>query len=286
MANSSVGNAGTSNEFPQWDDKDPRGSLLRWYGATVRQGEAAIDWYRRKQYWKRVGSRLFRYAAIALVAIGALLPLLSMQGLDQHLPFLKVLVPQWGYVVFAIAAGFVLGDKLFGFSTGWIRFIKTQLTLESALAELRYDWLALFAKLSGDVLTQEQIQTLIQRLKAFVVLVHAQVQQETEAWVFEFQSNLADLEKAAKVGAEAAKPGSLQVTVPNAAEFDGGVTATLNGIEVKKVDGTRCLFLSVMPGQHQVLIKGTKAGKTLDASEIVKITPDSMAAVTVALPTS
>jgi hypothetical protein len=96
--------------------------------------------------------------------------------LDQHLPFLKVLVPQWGYVVFAIAAGFVVGDKLFGFSTGWIRFIKTQLTLESALTELRYDWLALFAKLSGDVLTQEQIQTLIQRLKTFVVFVHAQVQ--------------------------------------------------------------------------------------------------------------
>jgi len=286
MANSSGGNAETSNDFPPWDDKDPKGSLLRWYGATVRQGEAAIDWYRRKQYWKRVGSRLFRYAAIVLVAIGALLPLLSMQGLDQHLPFLKVLVPQWGYVVFAIAAGFVLGDKLFGFSTGWIRFIKTQLTLESALAELRYDWLALFAKLSGDVPTQEQIQTLIQRLKAFVVFVHAQVQQETETWVLEFQSNLAELEKAAKVGAEATKPGSLQVTVPNAAEFDGGVTATLNGIEVKKVDGTRCLFLSVMPGQHQVLIRGTKAGKTLDASEIVKVTPDSMATVTVALPTS
>ena len=286
MANSSGESAGTSNDFPQWDDKDPRSSLLRWFGATVRQGEAAIDWYRRKQYWKRVGSRLFRYAAIGLVAIGALLPLLSMHGLDEHLPFLQALVPQWGYVVFAIAAGFVLGDKLFDFSTGWIRFIKAQLTLESALAELRYDWLALFVKFSGDVPTQEQIQALIQRLKAFVVFVHAQVQQETETWVLEFQRNLADLEKAAKVGAEATKPGSLQVTVPNAAEFDGGVTATLNGIEVKKVDGTRCLFLSVMPGQHQVLIMGTKAGKTLDASEIVKVAPDSMAAVTVALPTS
>jgi conflict system pore-forming effector with SLATT domain len=286
MANSSGGNVGTSNDFPKWDTKNPKDSLLSLYGATVRQGQAAIDWYKRKQYWKRVGSRLFRYVAIGLVAIGALIPLLSMQGLDQHLPFLKLLVPQWGYVVFAVAAGCVLGDKLLGFSTGWIRFIKTQLVLEGALTELRYDWLALFSKLSGDAPTQEQIQTLIQRLRAFVVLVHTQVQQETEAWVLEFQSNLADLEKAAKVGAEATKPGSLQVTVPNAAEFDGGVTATLNGMEVKKVDGTRCLFLSVIPGQHQLLIKGTKAGKTLEASEIVKVSPDTMAAVTVALPTS
>ena len=287
MANSSSGNTGTSNDFPPWDDKDPKGSLLRWYGATVGQGEAAIDWYKRKQRGKRFGSRLFRYAAIGLVAIGAILPLLSMNGLnlEQHLPF-KVPVPQWGYVVFAIAAGFVLGDRLFGFSTGWIRFIKTQLVLEGALTELRYDWLALFSKLSGNAPTQDEIQTLIQRLKAFVVFVHTQVQQETEAWVLEFQSSLADLEKAAKVGAEATKPGSLQVTVPNAADFDGGVTASMNGMEVKKVDGTRCLFLSVMPGQHQVLIKGTRAGKTIEASEIVKVTPDTMATVTVALAAS
>src|SRR5208337_4340844 len=73
MANSSSGNAGTTNDFPQWDDKDPKGSLLRWYGATVSQGEAAIDWYKRKQYWKRFGSRLFRYVAIGLVGIGAIL---------------------------------------------------------------------------------------------------------------------------------------------------------------------------------------------------------------------
>jgi hypothetical protein len=271
MANSSSGNAATSNDFPQWDGKNPKDSLLSLYRATVLQGEAAIDWYKRKQYWKRVGSRLFRYVAIVLVAIGALIPLLSMQGLDQHLPFLKFLAPQWGYVIFAIAAGCVLGDKLFGFSTGWIRFIKTQLILEGALIELRYDWLASYAKLSSDAPTQEQIETLIQRLKAFVVFVHTQVQQETEVWALEFQSSLADLEKAAKVGAEATKPGSLQVTVPNAADFDGGVTASLNGMEVKKVDGTRCLFLSVMPGQHQVLIKGTKGGKTFEALEIVKV---------------
>jgi hypothetical protein len=283
MANSSGGNAGSPNDFPQWDDEDPKGSILRWYGATVRQGENAIDWYKRKQRVKRFGSRLFRYVAVVLVATGALLPLLSIQGLDQRVPFLKALSPQWGYVVFAAAAGCVFADKLFGLSTGWIRFIKTQLTLEAALTELRYDWLALFAKLSGDTLTQEQIQALIQRLKTFVVFVHAQVQQETEAWVLEFQSSLADLEKVAQVRTDAARPGSLQVTVPNAAEFDGGVTATLNGIEVKKVDGTRCLFLSVGPGQHQMLIKGTKAGKASEASEIVKVAPDSMAVVTVAL---
>src|SRR5271157_1930311 len=277
MANSSSEKARTSNDFPQWDDKKPKDSLLSLFGATVLQGEAAINWYKRKQTWKRFGSRLFRYLAIGLVAIGALLPLLSMQGLDQHLPFLKVLVPQWGYVVFAIAAGCVLGDKLFGFSTGWIRFIKTQLILEGALTELRYDWLAFFAKLSGDAPTQEEIQTLIQRLKAFVVFVNAQVQQETEVWVLEFQSSLADLEKAAKVGATAGKPGSLQVTVPNAAEFDGGVTASLNGMETKRVDGTHCLFFSVMPGQHQVLIQGRKASKTFEASEFVRVAPDSMA---------
>ena len=146
--------------------------------------------------------------------------------------------------------------------------------------------MALLAKLQGQNPTPEQAQAMIQRLRSFMVVVNGQTQKETEAWVMEFQANLADLEKAAKARAQEQKPGRVEVTASNAQTLEPGVTASLDGMETRAVEGTSCVFGSVAPGPHIVLVKGMKGAKMFQVSEIIRVQPDSVASVSLALPNS
>jgi hypothetical protein len=222
--------------------------------------------------------------AIALGTIGALLPLIASLG--QRVPWLDWIAnSQLGYIAFAGAGACLAIDKFYGFSTGWVRYIKTEITLQGALIQLRYDWFALLAKVEQSQPTQDQIQLMLQKLQAFVVFVNKQVEQETDAWILEFQSGLAELAGMLKSRAEAARPGSLQVTVPNATDFDGGVKAVLDrGAEERQVEGTQCLFSAVAPGPHEVLVRGIKGGKPFEATGAIQVSPNALASIPLAIP--
>jgi SMODS and SLOG-associating 2TM effector domain 2 len=273
-------------EFPDWDSQDARKSLQILFVATVKQGESAIAWYRDNIRMKRFGSQILRSAAIVLASIGALLPLVvaAASRFDQSNTWKNWVDAQWGYIAFATAAACVAADKFYGFSSGWIRYMKTQMALEGALTDLRYDWIALLSKVATQQPTGDQIQGMLQKMKDFVVLVRTQVQQETDAWVLEFQANLADLTNTVKAQRDAQKPGSAQVTVSNAKDFDGGVKVQLDQSEDRTIEGTQCLFASVAPGTHEILVIGKKGDQVFKAATVVKVAADSLASVSVALP--
>jgi hypothetical protein len=273
-------------EFPDWDSQDARKSLQILFVATVKQGESAIAWYRDNIRMKRFGSQILRSAAIVLASIGALLPLVvaAASRFDQSNTWKNWVDAQWGYIAFATAAACVAADKFYGFSSGWIRYMKTQMALEGALTDLRYDWIALLSKVATQQPTGDQIQGMLQKMKDFVVLVRTQVQQETDAWVLEFQANLADLTNTVKAQRDAQKPGSAQVTVSNAKDFDGGVKVQLDQSEDRTIEGTQCLFASVAPGTHEILVIGKKGDQLFKAATVVKVAADSLASVSVALP--
>jgi SMODS and SLOG-associating 2TM effector domain 2 len=275
-------------EFPNWDCKNVLESLRSVYAVTFAQGESAIDWYRSAIRSKRLGSIILRSCAIALASIGALLPLVSAVAtkFGQRAPSNELVDAQWGYIAFATAAACVAADKFFGLSTGWIRYMKTQLILEGAITNLRYDWIALLARVSNGSPTSDEIQTMLQKLKEFVTFVRTQIQLETDAWILEFQANLVDLSNTVKSRAEVTKPGSLQVTVPNAKEFDGGARALLDHSDERTIEGTQCLFTSVPPGSHEILVRGKKGGKPFEIASVVRVTPDSLVSINLTLPDS
>jgi hypothetical protein len=274
-------------DFPVWNSQDVWKSLHDLFLATVKQGESAIAWYRDNVRMKRLGSQFLRSAAIILASIGALLPLVvaAANRFEESNAWIKRWADaQWGYIAFATAAACVAADKFYGFSSGWIRYMKTQMTLEGALTDLRYDWIALVAKVAGEQPTRDEIQGMLQKMKDFVVLVRAQVQQETDAWVIEFQASLSDLTNTVKAQRDAQKPGSAQITVPNAKDFDGGVKAQLDQLEERTIEGTQCLFGSVPPGTHEILVIGKKGDQTFKAATVLKVAADSLASVSIALP--
>jgi hypothetical protein len=268
--------------FPAWNPQDAATSLKEVYAATVAQGQSAIDWYRTNIRGMRLGSRIVRLCSISLASFGALVPLLANAFRRQDQTYL--FDPQWGYFAFALAV-VVLGiDKFYGFSTGWARYIKTQLALERGLSDLHYDWAALLPNLDNQPLTPERLQPMLQKLKDYSDFVHTQIQQETEAWLLEFQTNLSDLMTTVKAQQDTTKPGSVQVTIANAAQFDGGVTVNLDQGTELPVQGGQCFFPSVSPGPHAVFVKGIKGGKNFPASDVVKVSAGTVSPISITVP--
>jgi hypothetical protein len=285
--------AGPLFEALKWDTpQDRQASIQRLYRYAEQQGQQAIDWYLGSKNSKSRWSRWLRMSAIGLATLGGLAPvLLSIGWLDRDAGAgqgwsgsTAAIIGQLGYLWLALAAACVATDKFFGFSSGWMRYIKTAQTLMKALAEFRLDWAMLVAKQGGTPPTDEQLQLMIQRIKEFIIAVLGLVEQETLTWIAEFQTSLAEIEKSVRTQEEASRPGAIDITVTNGMDAEEGFQVSLDGMVVAQVRGTRHQIGYVAPGHHKVLVTGIIKGKKLDASELVTVPPGAVAKATLALP--
>jgi hypothetical protein len=277
--------------FPEWDESNPTQSLVQAYQWAVQNAQETIDWYAKKRQPKRRGSQWLRTFAIILAAIGALCPLLDAATQDNQTISLGVIeialsqLGQWGYVSIALAAALISYDKFFGLSTGWMRYMITELSLQRTLREFQYDWNILSAQQAQYQTPQDNTPTLLQRLKDFTLQVETLVRQETDAWVTEFQTSISELDKILQAAVESRSPGSIKVTVTNAKEFDK-VRISLSGTQVKELVGvSESVLDSVPPGPQEVVVVGQKhnAPERKD-SKVVEVQPKTLASVEVTLP--
>jgi hypothetical protein len=227
---------------------------------------------------------LLRIIVIFFAAVGGLCPLIDATGvfITKQPGIDSFTLGKWGYVFIALAAAIVGFDKFFGLSTGWMRFIVTQLSLERVLQEFHYDWAFL--------LTQQQEQhletniPLLHRAKDFTLKVEDLVRQETDAWVQEFQSGMVELAKILKTEVETRKLGSIKVTVPNAKDFER-VSIRLDDNQMKELIGvTEGLIEAVPPGRYEVTAVGKKGNREWKNSKIIEVKPSAMAPVEITLP--
>lgn len=268
-------------------DSEVQNSIVRIYQYAEATANDCIVWYGRKKRSKASMSRLLRGLAIFFTTIGGLTPIIralrpytteSMQSVG-NLDF-----GQLGYLFLGLAAACIAFDRFFGFSSGWMRYLTTKMTLERMLSEFRMDWAMMVAKLGNKAPTTDQVQLMIQRLKEFLVAINTNVEQETQTWVSEFKTNLAEIEKNAASQRESARPGAIDITVTNGMEAQDGFTVTLDGMEVKTIHGTKYQIGYVPPGPHKIAVSGKIKGESLDASELANVLPGEVAKVTLALP--
>ncbi|HEX6289964.1 MAG TPA: SLATT domain-containing protein [Herpetosiphonaceae bacterium] len=277
-------NPAPPHPFPTWDATNPTESLKGVYEWAAKNGQDQIRWYQEKKRSKRRGSLWIRALSILFVAIGGLCPLIDATDLfaDSTTWLSGTSLGQWGYVFLALAAALIGYDRYFGLSTAWMRFIVTQLSIERALKEFRYDWLILLVQQDS---TEMNIPVLLQRAKDFTLQVENLVRQETDSWVLEFQSNIAQLEKVLKTEAEARKPGSIRVVVANGRDFDR-VCIRMNDAQVKELVGvTEGIIDGVPPGRYEIVVVGKKGSAEPRAAKVVEVQADAMALVELALPT-
>ncbi len=272
------------NDFPKWDAAKPDESLLHIQQWAVTQARERIDWYKVKSKGKKRWSVALRVMVISAAALGGLCPLIEATGVfGASAPgATEINLGRWGYVLIALAAATAGFDKYFGLSTGWMRFIVTQLSLERSLQEFQYDCALLHTQ------RQEQ-QTgtslpLLQRAKDFSMQVEDLTRQETDAWVQEFQSSLAELEKVLKTEVEARRVGSIKVVIANASQYDK-VAILLNRGLVKELVGiSEGLIEAIPPRRYELTAVGTKGGREYTESKVIEVQPNAMVSVDITLP--
>lgn len=283
----------TKFERLQWHTpEESEGSINELYRYAEANAQNAIGWYLYNKKSKSWWSRRLRLFSIFLATLGGLAPVVLSIGWlsfdtgeqQQWGSSAAAIVGQLGYLWLALAAGCIAIDKFFGFSSGWMRYMKTAQSLMNSLSEFRLDWAMMVSQLGEKSPTNDQVQLMIQKLKEFILAVDALVEQETLAWIAEFQTSLSEIERTVKTQEEASKPGAIDVTVTNGMEAEHGFTVLLDGMNVATVRGTKHQIGYVPPGPHRIYVSGEVKGKKLDASELVNVPSGVIAKVTLALP--
>ena len=185
-----------------WKDADVQTSLCALQQYVEDQAQKQIDWYWNKKGRKSYVSMSLRFVAILLFVLGGLVPIVKATFPAARFSFD---FGQLGYLLIGIAAGCMALDRFFGYSSGWIRYVTTAMALEKSLQEFRFEWTRNMARIRGVAPTPEQLDALIQTCAAFSLAIKSQVEQETKAWVVEFQTNLSQLEKDLQARADEAK---------------------------------------------------------------------------------
>jgi hypothetical protein len=188
-----------------WKDSDVENSLAELRRYVENEAQEQIAWYYAKKSRKAQVSTALRFAAILLFVMGGLVPIIKATLLPEVIRKLPFDFGQAGYLLIGVAAGCVGLDRFFGYSTGWIRYITTAMALEKSLDEFRMEWARNIVKLRGGSPNEQQLDQLIQTCEVFSLAIKGQVEEETKAWVTEFQSNLTQLEKDLQAKADEVK---------------------------------------------------------------------------------
>lgn len=188
-----------------WKDPDVENSILELRRYVENEAQRQIAWYYAKKTWKARISTALRFASILLFVMGGLVPIIKATLGPDAINKLPFDFGQAGYLLIGIAAGCIGLDRFFGYSTGWIRYITTAMAIEKSLEEYRMEWARNITKLRGAPPNEQQLDQLIQTCETFSLAIRTQVEQETKAWVAEFQSNLAQLEKDLQAKADEVK---------------------------------------------------------------------------------
>jgi hypothetical protein len=165
----------------------------------------------------------------------------------------------------------LLLDRFFGFSTGWMRYMATELQLRQIAQELQMEWETQRASWKGDPPGEEQVQEMMARCRTFVSQVNTIVRDETNAWMAEFQSALSQIDEAAKARPAITEPGALNLTVTNGEAAQHGWTLILDDGKPETYRGRMAGKRNLMPGLHRIAVAAKIDGQDMQAEKVAKV---------------
>jgi conflict system pore-forming effector with SLATT domain len=154
-------------------------TLLFKYAESVAMRK--ISWYREKKRSKQLVSQCLRFSAVVLAVAGGICPLTT--GVFRDMPELVRL----GYVLLAMAGGIVLLDRMFGFSSSWLRFMIAAQDIENELDQFRIEWLQ--RSIGASSAKENSVVDCLLLMRRFLEKVHGFVAHETRKWSDEFEQS-------------------------------------------------------------------------------------------------
>ncbi len=259
---------------------DPTAMLLALGEVGERRVRQAIRYYEHGMNSKRAGARFLRMAALLLGAAAGLCPLVVSLLVTFRWPtegaLIRDLLPL-STILAALAVSCVGIDKLFGYSSGWMRFISASLELHAKRNAFSASWVKLCLQ-AGVSPRAEYVAASVDALSDFLASIDEVVRNETQSWVAEFRGALAELDKSVEttrgqlgLGAVPER-GALEVRVPNVKSLDGTVwTLRVGGSQPTTQSATTAAVSHLAPGLLRVVASGRRGGSEISAERAVPI---------------
>lgn len=302
MAKSDI-RAGQMLAWDEYKDKPFDQALPSIYDKAKADAETFPAWYWSSIRTKRLTSLVVRWLTFVLLIIGTLLPVLAGLGDD---PAGKLWMTQIGVSALVLGGLLQVGDRVFGWSSGWLRYITTATSMENLARTFELDW-ARYVLDKGGRLADTDTKPLFDiAIKLQEGLRKLQVD-ETEAWKSEFNTGaalLGDLIKSQRESSDkAAEAQRAAQKAREAAEETADKAKQLGAIELKLVHkaapvevkvaldggqeesfvGTVWAKTEVSPGQHQITVK-TVGGSPVYVSKVVDVKPSTTSEVELTVP--
>jgi hypothetical protein len=237
--------------------------------------------------------------AIVLFVLGGLAPIVAGFLHGDNTADRMVEINQSGYLMLGLAAGLLAFDRYFGVSSGWIRDMTSLAGIERLRSEFMLDWTVMLQKAPTSI-DASAVLPFLERAQTFQKAVLEIVEKETAAWIVEFQSSVADLDKVVQAQKQAAdadvqaalkqeaevrdrrkredqaatadrQPGAINLEIEG--DFEGPMQILVDGTKVKETTARATALTNLVKGQHAIEVRGVKAGKPVSASKVVSIDP-------------
>jgi hypothetical protein len=278
-------------------------ALQRIYDDAIAHSTRTRDWYWASISRKRVTSISVRSVSVVFLAAGAILPLAAALWAD---PANRLIFTQAGVAALAVAGLSQGADRVFGWSSGWLRYISTVTHMEAVTRQFELDWAGYLIERAG--VTSETDRYPLFRLAAQFESQIATLQiDETEKWVAEFNSGRAALDDLIRSQREAAE--RMQAAAENLreahaaaanllaqAEREGAVEILLtfkrepvplriavDALPEEPFLGTVWSKSRLVPGQHKIAI-GTADSSAPRVLLIADVPPGGVARLTANIP--
>ena len=236
------------------------------------------NWYWHSIKAKRRTSVVARLLTFALLILGTVLPILAALNAD---PGVKLQFTQYGVVALAVGGLIQVADRVFGWSSGWLRYITTVTAMENLTRKFELEWAGYILNKTED-LCESDCKQLFDLAKQFEDDIVKLQTDETDKWATEFSSGtalLGDLIKAQRESGEKAveaaraavasqqaaaqatekakQNGAVEVTLTHKAE-PKPVTIAIDDNASEEFLGTVWSKLDLPPGQHILTVATTE----------------------------
>lgn len=277
-----------SESLLKWDeykDKPLDVAVQAIYSHAEHYSKTTCTWYWRSIKSKRLASLVSRGMLFVLVVFGTMLPILAGLGDKTEV---KLLCTMIGIAALAFAGLLKLADQVFGWSSGWLRYIATVTAMENSTRTFELDWGSYVVDKGGKI-ADTDAKSLFEIAKRHEENIAKMQSDETDKWIAEFNSGLALLgeliksqreagernaesikttveaqRKAAQENEKAKINGSVEVTILQSAN-PVPLSIAIDDEQPTKCDGSSWARTGVKPGHHKIsLTTATTPPRTLE----------------------
>lgn len=289
-------------DWNEYLDKPIDQALPSIYTKACTMSAQFTTWYWSSIRGKRRMSLGTRALTFLLLVAGTLIPVVT--GLYDK-PEQQLLFTQLAICSLALAGLLQVADKVFGWSSGWLRYIATVTAMENQSRKFEVDWAGYILSKNGAV-TVADVKPLFDIAVLFQDSILKLLNDETEKWAAEFNSGtaiLADLIKSQRESSEKATEAANAALAAQKTIADTKAKANLTGaVEVSIVHnanpvpvsisidnqstesflGTSWSRLNVAPGQHTITIE-SNATPPVSVKKVVEVPAGGVAKLEIKL---